>query len=107
MERERTILHCDLNNFYASVESRYRPELKKVPMAVGGSEEHRHGIVLAKNELAKKCGVRTAETLWAGPAEMSRPVVVPPHYDWYYKVSRAARAVYARYTDRHRAVWHR
>ena len=100
MERERTILHCDLNNFYASVESRYRPELKKVPMAVGGSEEHRHGIVLAKNELAKKCGVRTAETLWQARQKCPGLVVVPPHYDWYYKVSRAARAVYARYTDR-------
>ena len=53
MGRERVILHCDLNNFYASVECRYDPRLRTVPMAVGGSEQDRHGIVLAKNELAK------------------------------------------------------
>ena len=50
---DRTILHCDCNAFYASVECVLNPELKKVPMAVGGDEESRHGIILAKNELAK------------------------------------------------------
>ena len=60
---DRTILHCDLNAFYASVECLYRPELKEVPMAVGGDAENRRGIILAKNELAKGCGVVTAETI--------------------------------------------
>lgn len=64
MGKERVILHCDLNNFYASVECRYDPRLREVPMAVGGSEENRHGIVLAKNELAKQFGIKTAGTLW-------------------------------------------
>lgn len=50
---ERDILHCDMNNFFASVECRLNPELKKYPVAVCGSVEERHGIVLAKNELAK------------------------------------------------------
>ena len=54
---ERTILHCDLNNFFASVESLGHPEFKDVPMAVAGSSDDRHGIILAKNELAKKAGV--------------------------------------------------
>ena len=54
---DRTILHCDCNAFYASVECVLNPELKKVPMAVGGDEESRHGIILAKNELAKKYNI--------------------------------------------------
>ena len=61
---ERIILHCDLNNFFASVECIDRPEWKKVPMAVCGSVEERRGIVLAKNEKAKIFGVKTAETVW-------------------------------------------
>ena len=60
---ERDILHCDMNNFFASVECRLNPELKKYPVAVCGSVEERHGIVLAKNELAKAQGVKTAETV--------------------------------------------
>ena len=100
MDRQRVILHCDLNNFFASVECRYNPRLREVPMAVGGSEEHRHGIVLAKNELAKQFGIRTAETLWQARQKCPELVVVPPHYERYYEVSRAARDIYARYTDR-------
>ncbi len=100
MGRERVILHCDLNNFYASVESKDQPELREVPMAVGGSEEQRHGVVLAKNELAKRFGVKTAETVWSARQKCPELVVVPPHYERYYTVSRAVRAIYARYTDR-------
>ena len=46
---QRVILHCDMNNFYASVECMLNPELKNKPVAVCGSVEERHGIVLAKN----------------------------------------------------------
>lgn len=69
-------------------------------MAVGGSEENRHGIVLAKNELAKQFGIKTAETLWQARQKCPELVVVPPHYERYYEVSRAACAIYSRYTDR-------
>ena len=61
---DRVILHCDCNNFYASVESVRHPEYKTVPMAVCGDPKSRHGIILAKNELAKAYGVKTAETIW-------------------------------------------
>ena len=61
---ERVILHCDLNSFYASVELLDRPELKKLPVAVCGDPSSRHGIILAKNDPAKKYGVQTAETIW-------------------------------------------
>ncbi|MBR3707343.1 MAG: DNA polymerase IV, partial [Firmicutes bacterium] len=62
--KDRVILHCDMNGFFASVELLDHPELKDVPMAVCGNPEHRHGIILAKNELAKQAGVVTAETVW-------------------------------------------
>ena len=76
---DRTILHCDLNGFYASVECLSRPELKNVPMAVCGSVENRHGIVLAKNELAKGYGIVTAETVWQAKRKCPTLVTVPPH----------------------------
>ena len=60
----RVILHSDLNNFFASVECLSRPELTRVPMAVCGSVEERHGIVLAKNPPARAMGVKTAEAVW-------------------------------------------
>ena len=74
---DHTILHCDLNGFYAAVECLHRPELKDVPMAVGGDVEKRHGIILAKNELAKKFGVTTAETVWQARQKCPGLVLVP------------------------------
>lgn len=96
---ERKILHCDLNNFFASVECFYKPELKNVPMAVCGSVEERHGIVLAKNEKAKKYGVKTAEAIWQAKSKCSNLVVVKPHYDRYLDFSSRVRAIYEEYTD--------
>ena len=61
---ERVILHCDCNGFFASVEAALNPALKDVPMAVGGSVEARHGIILAKNELAKKYNIQTIFTIF-------------------------------------------
>ena len=95
---DRTILHCDLNGFYASVECLSRPELKKVPMAVCGSVENRRGIVLAKNELAKGYGIVTAETVWQAKKKCPELVTVPPHHDQYAKYyphrKRRLRALY-------------
>lgn len=98
--KTRTILHCDLNNFFASVECYYAPELKKVPVAVCGSKEERHGIVLAKNELAKKRGVKTAEAIWQAKKKCPDLVTVPPHYDRYVEFSERAKNIYRDYTDR-------
>ncbi len=95
----RVILHCDCNSFFASVESVNHPEYKNVPMAVGGDEAQRHGIILAKNELAKKYGVATAETIHAAKKKCPNLMIVTPHYDKYVKYSRAVNAIYARYTD--------
>ena len=78
--RDRVILHCDLNNFYASVETVLNPELKGKPVAVCGDPEKRHGIVLAKSELAKSAGVKTAETIWQAKRKCPDLIVVPPTY---------------------------
>jgi len=97
---ERIILHCDLNNFFASVECLGREDLKNKPVAVGGSVEKRHGIILAKNEEAKKYGVKTAEAIWQAMQKCPNLTVVPPHYEKYTHYSQQARAVYEQYTDR-------
>ena len=96
---KRFILHCDLNGFFASVECVLKPELKNVPMAVGGDEERRHGISLAKNELAKKYGVKTAETLASARKKCPNIVIVPPHHGLYQKYSKIVNLIYLRYTD--------
>ena len=61
---ERAILHSDLNCFYASVEMMLNPMLRGKAVAVCGSTEDRHGIVLAKSEKAKKAGVKTGMVNW-------------------------------------------
>ena len=96
---ERVILHIDMNNFYASVESMLTPELKSYPIAVCGDVEERHGIVLAKNYKAKTFGVATGEAIWQAKQKCPNLVIVPPHYDEYMKYSKKARAIYERYTD--------
>ncbi|MDD2956600.1 MAG: DNA polymerase IV [Oscillospiraceae bacterium] len=96
---DRVILHCDCNNFYASVERIFHPELEGVPMAVCGSPDSRHGIILAKNELAKKMGVQTAETLWQARRKCPDLVLVPPHHERYAHYSRLAGEIFGRYTD--------
>lgn len=96
---DRTILHCDMNNFYASVECLYRPELRDKPVAVVGDAELRHGIVLAKNYLAKQCGVATGNPLWMAKQLCRDIVFVGPHFDRYLRFSKLARELYGEYTD--------
>lgn len=95
----RTILHCDCNNFYASVECLHNPSLRNQPIAVAGDVEQRHGIVLAKNTLAKKYGVATGNPLWMAKRLCPDIIFVPPHYDKYLRFSRLARDIYMDYTD--------
>ena len=96
---DRTILHCDLNSFYASVELLERPELRSAPVAVCGDPESRHGIILAKNEAAKKFQVKTAETIWQARRKCPDLVLLPAHHDKYRHWSRVINAIYERNTD--------
>ncbi len=96
----KTILHCDLNNYYASVEQKLHPEYDGMPLAVCGNPEARHGIVLAKNQLAKKAGVQTGETLWSARQKCPDIVFVLPHFDEYVKYSKQVFEIYTQFTDR-------
>ena len=96
---DRVILHCDLNCFYASVELLRLPRLRSLPVAVCGDPSSRHGIILAKNELAKGFGVKTAETIWQAKKKCPDLVCIPPHHHRYRDYSRRVNAIYLRYTD--------
>ena len=96
---DRIILHCDLNCFYASVELLSHPDLRDIPTAVCGDPTSRHGIILAKNEPAKRCGVQTAETIWQAKKKCPALVLLPPHHDLYREYSRKVNAIYEEYTD--------
>lgn len=97
---DRTILHCDLNNFYASVEQKMHPEYDGMPLAVCGNPELRHGIVLAKNTLAKAAGVATGEAIWISRKKCPGIVFVPPHYAEYVRYSKEIFSLYTEFTDR-------
>ena len=95
----RVILHCDCNSFFASVEEALNPALKSVPMAVCGDASARHGIVLAKNELAKKYKIQTAETVFSAKKKCPNLVTVVPHHTLYHEYSVRVNEIYKRYTD--------
>ena len=97
--KDRVILHCDMNGFYASVELLDRPDLDGKPVAVCGDPESRHGIILAKNELAKAAGVITAETIWQAKKKCPDLQLVRPHRHKYTHYSRLINQIYLRYTD--------
>ncbi|OQB25831.1 MAG: DNA polymerase IV [Firmicutes bacterium ADurb.Bin182] len=96
---ERSILHSDLNSFYASVEMMLDPSLKGKAVAVCGSTEDRHGIVLAKSELAKRAGVKTGMVNWEAKQKCPKLIMLPPQYEQYWKFSKLTREIYLRYTD--------
>ncbi len=96
---DRIILHSDCNNFFASVECVSRPELRDVPVAVSGAVELRHGIILAKNEIAKKFGVKTAEPVHQALKKCPKLVLLPPHHSLYEEYSQKINEIYRDYTD--------
>lgn len=96
---DRVILHCDLNNFYASVECLYNPEIREKPVAVGGSELERHGIILAKNNIAKKFNIKTGEPIWQAKKKCPELIIVRPNYNRYQKFSKMAKGIYKNYTE--------
>ena len=95
----RHILHVDQNCFYASVEMQRHPELRDKPLAVCGSQEERHGIVLTANYLAKPYGVKTGMAIWQARQRCPNLVILPPDMDEYIRFSRMARDIYEDYTD--------
>ncbi len=96
---DRTILHCDMNAFFASVELLEHPELRDKPMAVCGNPKNRHGIIVAKNEIARKAGVKTAETIWQAKRKCPDLRIVAPHHEKYAFYNKMINEIYYRYTD--------
>lgn len=96
---DRVILHCDCNAFYASVELLEHPELRDQPVAVGCDDGSRHGIILAKNEPAKRMGIKTAQTVWQARRLCPSLVLLEPHHEKYREMSRRINRIYGEYTD--------
>lgn len=99
MQKDRTILHCDINNFYASVEMQLNPALQGKAVAVCGNPEKRHGIVLAKSMIAKQAGVKTGETIWQAKQKCPDLIVVPPTFSKYTEYSGIVYNIYTRFTS--------
>ncbi len=99
LPEDRIILHADCNSYFASVESIDHPEWKLVPMAVCGDPELRHGIILAKNELAKAYHIQTAETIYSAKKKCPDLLLVPAHHEKYKAVCERINAIYEGYTD--------
>ena len=97
---KRTILHVDLDAFYASVECLHNPKLRGKPVAVVGDPELRHGIVLAKSYEAKRFGVQTGDAIWQAKQKCKELELVPAHYDQYLKFSRLSKEIFSDYSDR-------
>ena len=96
---DRVILHSDCNSFYASVECLHHPEIRDKPVAVGGDVEQRHGIILAKNQIAKRYKIQTGEALWQAKQKCPDLVIVPPNFQLYMRFSKMARNIYLDYTN--------
>ena len=98
--RERVILHSDLNNFFASVEIALNPALGGKPLIVCGDPKERHGIVLAKNEEAKKFGIKTAETVYSALRKCPNLQMVGSHFHEYKRYSERVQEIYGRFTEK-------
>ncbi len=92
--KDRIILHCDANNFYASVEAVLNPALKGKAIAVCGNPEKRHGIVLAKSMLAKQAGIRTGDAVWQAQQKCPGLILVPPTFSEYVRYSEILHDIY-------------
>lgn len=99
VKTDRVILHSDMNNFYATVETSLNPALRGKAVAVAGDPDSRHGIILAKNYEAKRFGVQTGEPLWQARRKCPDIIFVAPHYDIYMEYSKEAKKLYSQYTD--------
>ena len=98
--KQRTYIAIDLKSFYASVECLYRPDIRDKPVAVSGDAQARHGIILTKNQLAKRCGVKTGEAIWQAKQKCPELVCVPPDFSLYVRFSRKMRRIYEQYAPR-------
>ena len=97
---KENILHCDANNFYASVEMVKDPSLRGKNIAVCGDPKKRHGIILAKSEGAKALGVKTGQTIREAKSFCPDLILLPPDFPSYLRFSNSLFEIYTSYTDR-------
>ena len=97
--KDKVIFHIDINHCYAQIEEMKQPHLRDVPMAVGGHEEKRHGIILAKNDLAKAAHVMTGESLREAKEKCPDLLIIPPSYDDYIYYTGLVKDIYRQYSD--------
>jgi DNA polymerase-4 len=93
----RRILHIDMDAFYASVEQRDRPELRGLPVAVGGRPDQR-GVVAAASYEARTFGVRSAMSMARAVRACPTLVIVPPDFAKYRSVSQQVFEIFRRVT---------
>lgn len=103
----RVIFHVDVNSAFLSWEACYRlhhlgakQDLRKLVSAVGGDQEKRHGIILAKSIPAKKYHIQTGETVVSAKEKCPELILVPPNYDLYNRSSKALIKLLSAYTDK-------
>ena len=89
----RTIVHADLDAFFAAVEQMDRPELRGTPVVVGGAPEAR-GVVAAASYEARRFGVRSAMAMSRALRLCPKAVRVSPRFDRYAEVSRRVMATF-------------
>lgn len=101
---EKVYFHVDVNSAFLSwsalklLGEGQEQDLRTVPSAVGGDEEKRHGVVLAKSGPAKAFGVRTGESLFSARLKCPGLIVTPPDFDFYVRNSKALIAILQEYT---------
>ena len=90
---EKIIFHVDVNNAFLSwsavylLQNGYETDIREIPSVIGGDEEKRRGIVLAKSPVAKKYGIKTAETLYLARKKCPNIQIFSPNYEFYYQQS--------------------
>ena len=97
--QDRIIVHSDINHCYAQIEEMRYPQLRDIPMVVGGNEEKRHGIILAKNDKAKAFHIKTGESLREALAKCPQLKIVPPDYEAYMYYTEQVKDIYREYSD--------
>lgn len=101
---KRIIMHIDVNNAFLSwtavklLHDGYKRDIRKIEAVIGGDESKRHGIVLAKSPIAKKNGVKTAETLMSARRKCRDLEVFTPDYKWYHFMSQKMFQLIRQYT---------